>query len=96
MSPSNLDFPSLVHSPMTPNECLSEEEKEEKAIAEEKFYLHPYPIITPRGSNSPRLLPLFPMTSPRLSDDFTSTLRFLNPVSDEFPHQEEEKTPDCC
>ncbi|XP_023001738.1 VQ motif-containing protein 4-like [Cucurbita maxima] len=40
-------------------------EAEEKAIKEKGFYLHPSPTTTPRDSE-PRLLPLFPMTSPRV------------------------------
>ncbi|KAK8551532.1 hypothetical protein V6N13_119991 [Hibiscus sabdariffa] len=43
------------------------EEVEEKAIKEKGFYLHPSPASTPRDSE-PRLLPLFPLTSPRVSD----------------------------
>ncbi|RVW21900.1 VQ motif-containing protein 4 [Vitis vinifera] len=39
---------------------------EEKAIAEKGFYLHPSPMSTPRDSE-PQLLPLFPVTSPRVS-----------------------------
>lgn len=48
-------------SPSTPREV---EEEEEKAIAEKKFYLHPSPITTPRASDPPQLLPLFPLHSP--------------------------------
>ncbi|KAJ4958613.1 hypothetical protein NE237_025724 [Protea cynaroides] len=39
--------------------------EEEKAIAEKGFYLHPSPLSTPRGSDPPELLPLFPLSSPR-------------------------------
>ncbi|KAF8392977.1 hypothetical protein HHK36_021218 [Tetracentron sinense] len=39
--------------------------EEEKAIAEKGFYLHPSPLSTPRGSDPPELLPLFPLRSPR-------------------------------
>ncbi|KAJ4950543.1 hypothetical protein NE237_027375 [Protea cynaroides] len=39
--------------------------EEEKAIAEKGFYLHPSPLSTPRGSDPPALLPLFPLSSPR-------------------------------
>ncbi|KAK4267578.1 hypothetical protein QN277_024339 [Acacia crassicarpa] len=46
-------------SPRTPKE------EEEKAIAEKGFYLHPSPLNTPRGSEPPELLPLFPLHSPR-------------------------------
>ncbi|XP_058095423.1 VQ motif-containing protein 4-like [Magnolia sinica] len=77
LSPSMLNFPSLVLSPVTP---LSPDpfnrpspstvdfrvSAEERAIAERGFYLHPSPITTPRESE-PRLLPLFPVTSPRVS-----------------------------
>ncbi|XWS17884.1 hypothetical protein CRYUN_Cryun33cG0106800 [Craigia yunnanensis] len=38
--------------------------EEEKAIAEKGFYLHPSPLNTPRGSQPPKLLTLFPLTSP--------------------------------
>ncbi|CAL0326550.1 unnamed protein product [Lupinus luteus] len=81
LSPSVLDFPSLTISPVTPSlndEPLGKfspslgnstlEEEEEKAIAEKGFYLHPSPrTITPRDSK-PKLLPLFPVTSPRVSE----------------------------
>ncbi|XP_022960160.1 VQ motif-containing protein 11-like [Cucurbita moschata] len=40
-------------------------EEEEKAIAGKGFYLHPSPISPPGGSQPPRLLPLFPLSSPR-------------------------------
>ncbi|XP_022140263.1 VQ motif-containing protein 4-like isoform X2 [Momordica charantia] len=43
-------------------------EAEEKAIKEKGFYLHPSPTTTPRDSE-PRLLPLFPMTSPRVPEN---------------------------
>ncbi|PIA35239.1 hypothetical protein AQUCO_03600125v1 [Aquilegia coerulea] len=93
LSPSILDFPSLVLSPVTPlipdpfnrspPTCTSNMNMmmmmnhnnsssttitvaaEEKAIAEKGFYLHPSPVSTPRDSE-PRLLPLFPVTSPRI------------------------------
>ncbi|KAE8664299.1 DnaJ/Hsp40 cysteine-rich domain superfamily protein [Hibiscus syriacus] len=39
--------------------------EEEKAIAEKCFYLHPSTLNTPRGSRSPELLTLFPLSSPR-------------------------------
>ncbi|OMO90666.1 VQ motif-containing protein [Corchorus olitorius] len=38
--------------------------EEEKAIAEKGFYLHPSPLNTPRGTEPPELLTLFPLTSP--------------------------------
>ncbi|XP_031128329.1 VQ motif-containing protein 4-like isoform X1 [Ipomoea triloba] len=80
LSPSILDFPSLVLSPVTPlipdpfnrspHSTVSADnlnmEAEEKAIAKKGFYLHPSPANTPRDAE-PRLLPLFPVTSPRVS-----------------------------
>ncbi|XP_047947403.1 VQ motif-containing protein 4-like [Salvia hispanica] len=70
LSPSILDFPSLaLCSPITPlvpdpfNRAVA---AEDRAIGEKGFYLHPSPVNTPRDSE-PRLLPLFPLTSPRLS-----------------------------
>ncbi|XP_027344857.1 VQ motif-containing protein 11 [Abrus precatorius] len=44
-------------SPRTPK---SPDEEEERAIAEKGFYLHP----SPRASQPPELLPLFPLHSP--------------------------------
>ncbi|CAK9185618.1 unnamed protein product [Ilex paraguariensis] len=49
-------------SPRTPRSPL---EEEERAIAEKGFYLHPSPLSTPRASDPPELLPLFPISSPR-------------------------------
>ncbi|XP_057968649.1 VQ motif-containing protein 4-like [Malania oleifera] len=75
LSPSMLDFPKLVLSPVTPltedpfnksSPSIGNSSEEERAIAEKGFYLHPSPMTTPRGSE-PQLLPLFPMTSPRVS-----------------------------
>ncbi|CAN4078920.1 unnamed protein product [Withania somnifera] len=80
LSPSILDFPALALSPVTPlihdpfnrspHSGASTEnldlEAEEKAIATKGFFLHPSPASTPRESE-PRLLPLFPLTSPRVS-----------------------------
>ncbi|KAK8300498.1 hypothetical protein V6Z11_D05G389100 [Gossypium hirsutum] len=75
LSPSLLDFPKLTLSPVTPlNEdpfnksspSLRNSSEEEKAIAEKGFYLHPSPMSTPRDTE-PQLLPLFPLTSPRVS-----------------------------
>ncbi|CAB4276111.1 unnamed protein product [Prunus armeniaca] len=90
LSPSILDFPALVLSPVTPlipdpfdrsgsanywsnpNGCAHlNKEAEEKAIKEKGFYLHPSPSTTPRESE-PRLLPLFPTTSPRASGSSSS------------------------
>ncbi|KAI4321863.1 hypothetical protein MLD38_035195 [Melastoma candidum] len=78
-SPSTLDFPKLtLSSPVTPlnsdpfgksspslgNSSMPSEE--ERAIADKGFYFHPSPINTPRETE-PQLLPLFPVTSPRIS-----------------------------
>lgn len=72
LSPSILDFPSLVLSPVTPlrddhNKSSGSSSEEDKAIAEKGFYLHKSPMSTPRGGAEPQLLPLFPVTSPRVS-----------------------------
>ncbi|KAL3624879.1 hypothetical protein CASFOL_031547 [Castilleja foliolosa] len=67
LSPSILDFPALALSPVTP--LIPDpfnRDAEEKAINEKGFYLHPSPASTPRDSE-PRLLPLFPVTSPRVA-----------------------------
>jgi hypothetical protein len=93
LSPSILDFPSLVLSPVTPlipdpfnrsgsngssagasarSGCLNAE-AEDKAIKEKGFFLHPSPVSTPRDSEPPRLLPLFPTTSPRASSGPSSS-----------------------
>ncbi|EPS57710.1 hypothetical protein M569_17107 [Genlisea aurea] len=74
LSPSVLDFLSLTLSPVSPlafgsaaaaaNGGDLDMEAEEKAIREKGFYLHPSPANTPRESEL-RLLPLFPVTSPR-------------------------------
>jgi hypothetical protein len=73
LSPSVLDFPSLtLSSPVTPltgdpfnrsPASSSSEEAERAAIAERGFFLHP----SPRVAEPPRLLPLFPVTSPRMA-----------------------------
>ncbi|XP_050287026.1 VQ motif-containing protein 4 [Quercus robur] len=78
LSPSILDFPALALSPVTPlipdpfdrsanAKPGLDTEAEEKAIKEKGFFLHPSPSTTPRESEPPRLLPLFPTTSPRVS-----------------------------
>ncbi|XP_017978749.1 PREDICTED: VQ motif-containing protein 4 [Theobroma cacao] len=54
------------------NNAKLDKEAEEKAIKEKGFYLHPSPASTPRDSE-PRLLPLFPVTSPRVSGSSTSS-----------------------
>ncbi|KAL7605404.1 VQ motif-containing protein 4 [Lactuca sativa] len=80
LSPGILNFPSLVLSPVTPlipdlfnrspvtgDSPNLNVEAEDKAIAKKGFYLHPSPASTPRRESEPRLLPLFPVTSPRVS-----------------------------
>ncbi|XP_074586506.1 VQ motif-containing protein 4-like [Curcuma longa] len=80
LSPSVLDLPSLTLSPVTPLNpdpfrrsqrpnppTAAAMSAEERAIAEKGFYLHPSPRTTPRDTELPRLLPLFPVTSPRVS-----------------------------
>ncbi|XP_008812162.3 VQ motif-containing protein 4-like [Phoenix dactylifera] len=86
LSPSMLDLPSLALSPVTPlipdpfnrsphpNSTPSPAmSAEERAIAEKGFYLHPSPRTTPRDAEPPRLLPLFPVTSPRVSSSSASS-----------------------
>ncbi|CAL9180215.1 unnamed protein product [Musa hybrid cultivar] len=81
LSPSMLDFPSLVLSPVTPlipdpfnrpPHPSSEAAKwaEDRAIAGKGFYLHPSPRATAE-TETPRLLPLFPVTSPKVSSDLS-------------------------
>ncbi|KAL8264388.1 hypothetical protein R6Q59_022518 [Mikania micrantha] len=77
LSPSILDFPALVLSPVTPliedpfnksSPSVGNSSEEDRAIAEKGFYLHPSPrTATPRGAAEPQLLPLFPVTSPRVT-----------------------------
>lgn len=78
LSPSILDFPSLVLSPVTPlvsdpfdRSGSSSQSPEEKAMKERGFYLHPSPTTTPMDQE-PCLLPLFPLSSPRLSASSTT------------------------
>uniref|UniRef100_A0A0E0DTZ3 VQ domain-containing protein n=1 Tax=Oryza meridionalis TaxID=40149 RepID=A0A0E0DTZ3_9ORYZ len=74
LSPSVLDFPSLALSPVTPlvadpfnrspaSASSASPEEEAAAIAQKGFFLHP----SPRSAEPPRLLPLFPVTSPRVA-----------------------------
>ncbi|KAL5230791.1 hypothetical protein ABZP36_029567 [Zizania latifolia] len=72
LSPSVLNFPSLALSPVTPlvadpfnrsPASASPAEGEAAAIAQKGFFLHP----SPRSAEPPRLLPLFPVTSPRMA-----------------------------
>ncbi|XP_010924634.3 VQ motif-containing protein 4 [Elaeis guineensis] len=86
LSPSILDLHSLVLSPVTPlildpfNRSPQTDSStspaisaEERAIAEKGFYLHPSPRNTPRDAEPPRLLPLFPVTSARISSASASS-----------------------
>ncbi|KAM0002307.1 putative VQ motif-containing protein/13/19/31/33 [Helianthus debilis subsp. tardiflorus] len=71
LSPSILDFPSLVLSPVTPliedpfNKTSGNSSEEERVIKEKGFYLHPSPRTA--AAAEPQLLPLFPVTSPRVT-----------------------------
>ncbi|KAJ9168824.1 hypothetical protein P3X46_020308 [Hevea brasiliensis] len=58
--------PNRNHTNNSVNGNLLDAGAEEKAIKEKGFYLHPSPATTPREAE-PRLLPLFPVTSPRVS-----------------------------
>ncbi|KAG4195685.1 hypothetical protein ERO13_A06G128500v2 [Gossypium hirsutum] len=60
------------HADCINNIANLDKEAEEKAIKEKGFYLHPSPASTPRDTE-PRLLPLFPVTSPRVSGSSTSS-----------------------
>ncbi|KAE9599276.1 hypothetical protein Lal_00043846 [Lupinus albus] len=78
LSPSILDFPSLVLSPVTPlihnpfDPTQLDAEAEEKAIKEKGFFLHPSPRASTPRDTQPRLLPLFPTTSPTASGSSSS------------------------
>jgi hypothetical protein len=72
LTPSVLDFPSLaLGSPVTPlvadpfnrSPASSASPGREAAIERKGFFLHP----SPRSAEPPRLLPLFPVTSPRMA-----------------------------
>ncbi|BAF17974.2 VQ motif-containing protein 4 [Oryza sativa Japonica Group] len=81
LSPSVLDFPSLALSPVTPlvadpfnrspasASSSASPEEEAAAIAQKGFFLHP----SPRSAEPPRLLPLFPVTSPRVASSSSSS-----------------------
>ncbi|KAM0919183.1 hypothetical protein ACQ4PT_008382 [Festuca glaucescens] len=76
LSPSVLDFPSLKLSPVTPltgdafnpSPASSSGDAERAAIADKGFFFHP----SPRGAEPPRLLPLFPVSSPRMAASATA------------------------
>ncbi|KAE9621629.1 hypothetical protein Lalb_Chr01g0016801 [Lupinus albus] len=83
ISPSLLDFPSLALSPVTPllNDDPFEKSslslrksslEEENAIATKGFYLHPYSRTITHRDSKPKLLPLFPVTSTRVSESSSS------------------------
>lgn len=67
-SSTSLPFPSPV-TPLVIDKVFSPDvSEEERAIMERRFYLHPSPrTSTPRGSDPPELLPLFPLSSPKQS-----------------------------
>lgn len=77
LSPSILNFPALVLSPVTPLipdpfDRSDSSSAEDKAIKEKGFFLHPSPASTTPRDSEPRLLPLFPTTSPRASGPSSS------------------------
>lgn len=59
---SPLEYLAARGGPNTPRSSV---EDEDRAIAEKGYYLHPSPLSTPRRSDLPELLPLFPLHSPR-------------------------------
>lgn len=65
-SPSVLKFPNLVLSPVMPliADPFINHVAEDQAIKNKGYYLH----HSPRDGEPPKLLPLFPLTSPRLSE----------------------------
>ncbi|XP_060206563.1 VQ motif-containing protein 11 [Lycium barbarum] len=79
-SPSSARKRSFLASPISPLEMLTRGsprspimEEEERAIAEKGYYLHPSPLSTPRGSEPPELLPLFPLQSPTAATNDSSS-----------------------
>ncbi|MED6206657.1 hypothetical protein PIB30_028900 [Stylosanthes scabra] len=67
LSPSILDFPSLVLSPVTPL-IPDPFARSSTPIKDKPFFLHPSPATTPREAPpqpqpQPRLLPLFPTSA---------------------------------
>lgn len=78
LSPSMLNFPSLMISPVTPlspdpfdnspvtytTSMLSTVDQESNT--DKGIFVHFSPVTTPRNSE-PRLLPLFPLTSPKVA-----------------------------
>ncbi|SPT20487.1 unnamed protein product [Triticum aestivum] len=72
MDYSRVSSSSSSPSPSPPSSCscgvvISQEEveREEKAIASKAFYLHASPRAAPDAAERPKLLPLFPVHSPR-------------------------------
>ncbi|OIT31679.1 PREDICTED: VQ motif-containing protein 11-like [Nicotiana attenuata] len=79
LSPPPSNRQMVMASPVSPLEMLTRgspkspmEELEERAIADKGFYLHPSPLTTPRGTEPPQLLPLFPLQSPTARDHSSS------------------------
>lgn len=66
VDPFNNSSSGSGSSPSLGSSSSSSSSEEERAIAQKGFYLHPSPMNTPRGTE-PQLLPLFPVTSPRIS-----------------------------
>ncbi|KAF9684148.1 hypothetical protein SADUNF_Sadunf04G0087600 [Salix dunnii] len=73
-SPTTIFSPSTIFSKLAIQENRGESaisdlnnEEEEKAIKERRFYLHPSPRSKP-GYTEPELLALFPLTSPQAID----------------------------
>lgn len=72
-STTSVPFPSPV-TPLGMDKVFSPDvSEEERAIMERRFYLHPSPrTSTPRGSDPPELLTLFPLSSPKQSQSSSS------------------------
>ncbi|MQM11669.1 hypothetical protein Taro_044577 [Colocasia esculenta] len=85
LSPRMLDFPTLTLSiPLTPlilnlfshlpyPNSATKVLNEECPITEKGFYHHASPKTTPSGMDPPRLLPLFPVATPRITTGSLST-----------------------
>ncbi|CAN6973987.1 unnamed protein product [Brassica oleracea var. botrytis] len=61
-----LSFKPTEGDKADPDSCTTNNEEEERAIKERRFYLHPSPRSKP-GYTEPALLTLFPLTSPNSS-----------------------------
>lgn len=76
LSPPTSSFARIARGP-TVVLSKEEEEREEKAIAEKGFYLH----HSPRGGENgakPKLLPLFPVLSPKAMGFSSSKSQLIN------------------